>query len=521
VTVTIALPVEVFCSYSHKDDQYRQELAAHLSSLARQQLISTWYDREIAPGTNWEDQIDERLNSAALILLLISPDFLASDYCYEKELRIAIKRHDAGDARVIPIILRPVDWNFAPLNKLQVLPTDGKPVSKWDDRDDAYEVIARSIRTTVEAMAGMMAQTVVPQQAASTPASPNGATSSAARAETASGAIERATARHCESVRSGLLALVDLMDLTEFRAAVASVRAEFADALDKISVFDGYKRLHDCLHTLQFDVHLFVLQEIERTPDEGTWINLRLYEQTMRQTVSRAEDIAGLGTVPEIHTTWIEDLAQVDRTMAEAIEHKDPDRLRRTVQRLDRVCTLYPTLIDTQMMAAAAGFRLPTLAEALEQLHAGTLSALQSQSDRVQSVANSSESLSSLHADLAGLVHEHNRWQAVDAYLRLLQSTLQRDAADLDALWPSVKEQAEPLFQGRGDAWAETLRSYGLELEASMVARDPGRIRSAFGLYRRQVGLRFFEIDHHLLGVSEQVRTLSEPLALVLRRLNG
>src|ERR1700686_211738 len=107
-------PVEVFYSYAHEDEALRAELEKHLSLLRRQGVISDWHDRHIAPGTDWAQAIDEHLERASVILLLVSADFLASDYCYGIEMQRALQRHQAHEAAVIPILLRPVDCYGAP-----------------------------------------------------------------------------------------------------------------------------------------------------------------------------------------------------------------------------------------------------------------------------------------------------------------------------------------------------------------------------------------------------------------------
>ena len=143
-------PIEVFFSYSHKDEQLRDELAKHLSILKRQGIITAWYDREISAGTEWAGEIDAHLNTAQVILLLISADFLASDYCYDIELTRAMERHAARQARVIPVILREVDWKGAAFGKLQALPQNAFPVTNWANRDQAFADVARGIRQAVE-----------------------------------------------------------------------------------------------------------------------------------------------------------------------------------------------------------------------------------------------------------------------------------------------------------------------------------------------------------------------------------
>jgi hypothetical protein len=144
--------VEVFYSYSRKDLALQEELKTHLGTLRRQQIISGWDDRDLVPGEDWDHVIKARLNSADIILLLVSPDFINSDYCYDIEVKRAIERHEAGEACVIPIILRPSDWKHkdVPFNKLTALPMGVEPVTKWENQDEAFLNIAQGIRKAAE-----------------------------------------------------------------------------------------------------------------------------------------------------------------------------------------------------------------------------------------------------------------------------------------------------------------------------------------------------------------------------------
>ncbi|ABW33414.1 TIR domain-containing protein [Acaryochloris marina] len=145
-------PLKVFISYSHKDDDLREELVTHLANLKRQGKIAAWHDRAIEAGEEWKSQIDSKLESAQMILLLVSPDFIASDYCYDIEMQRAIARHDEGTAQVIPIILRPCDWLGSPFSKLQGLPKNAKPVTQWTNRDEAFLDVVNGIRRAVETL---------------------------------------------------------------------------------------------------------------------------------------------------------------------------------------------------------------------------------------------------------------------------------------------------------------------------------------------------------------------------------
>lgn len=144
--------IEIFFSYSHVDEKLRDQLEKQLSLLKWQGLITSWHDRKIGAGMEWGPEIDLHLNAATIILLLISPDFMASPYCYSVEVQRAMQRHGAGEACVIPIILRPVYWKRALFGRLQALPKNAKPVTLWQNRDEAFFDIAEGIRKAVEGL---------------------------------------------------------------------------------------------------------------------------------------------------------------------------------------------------------------------------------------------------------------------------------------------------------------------------------------------------------------------------------
>ena len=147
---TFSIPIEVFFAYSHKDEKLRDELAKHLSILERQAVIAGWHDRKIVAGEEWDREISQHLNTAQAILLLVSSDFIASDYCWDVEVERAMQRHEAGDACVIPVILRPVNWRNTPFGKLQALPKDAKPIISWTDQEEAFLDVEQGIETAAE-----------------------------------------------------------------------------------------------------------------------------------------------------------------------------------------------------------------------------------------------------------------------------------------------------------------------------------------------------------------------------------
>lgn len=151
-------PLHVFCCYARTDQSYLLELNKRLIPLQRDGLIVVHADINISPGEDWEQKIHHYLNTAHIILLLVSSDFIASEYCYSNEMMRALERHDAGDARVIPIILRPVDLRHVPFGKIQSLPTDAKPITNWADRDDAFLSVATGIEEVVQSLINVLEQ---------------------------------------------------------------------------------------------------------------------------------------------------------------------------------------------------------------------------------------------------------------------------------------------------------------------------------------------------------------------------
>lgn len=142
-------PIEVFFSYSRRDEKFKDELEKRLSVLQRQGIVSNWNDRMIEPGSEWAREIDTHLNSADVILLMVSPDFLASNYCWDVEVRKAMQRHAKGDAYVIPVILRRTDWDGTPFAKFQALPTDAQPIASWNDQDEAFYDVIKGIKVAI------------------------------------------------------------------------------------------------------------------------------------------------------------------------------------------------------------------------------------------------------------------------------------------------------------------------------------------------------------------------------------
>ena len=168
-------PLRLFVSYSHKDENLRAALDDSLAGLQRDGVIDLWHDRKISAGQEWAGAIDANLEGADIVLCLVSAGFMASPYINDIELKRALERHEAGEAWVIPVLLKPADWESSPLGRLQALPEGGKAVTKWTNRDEAFVSIAKGIREVAKRLAerpGRVARPAAPAPSGSLPPDP-------------------------------------------------------------------------------------------------------------------------------------------------------------------------------------------------------------------------------------------------------------------------------------------------------------------------------------------------------------
>lgn len=141
--------ITLFYCYAPEDQELRNELDKQLKPLIRQYRLHVHEKSDISPGIEWERELQAMIDKAHITLLLVSPDFMTSPDIYDRELPRAIERHQAGQTSVIPILLRPVDWQAAPFSHLPVLPQGAKPVTMWPNRDEAFLDVARGIRQII------------------------------------------------------------------------------------------------------------------------------------------------------------------------------------------------------------------------------------------------------------------------------------------------------------------------------------------------------------------------------------
>jgi hypothetical protein len=351
--------------------------------------------------------------------------------------------------------------------------------------------------------------------------------------------IAATTNGYGQSVGEGLSALSTLIQVAPgVQEAAVRFRADFQVAREQIDLLGDYKDIHDQLHSLQFHCYNCIIQETKRSTDEDlAWDTLVDYELTFQDIVGRLRDIGvqpepALPTsqltmpgyavartvLPTQETGWIQDLVEAHQNLHSAIENADVRQLKRSIRVINRVLTIQPSQVNARLNSTARTLRLPSLVQALGSIR--DLLALPSlDSEKVHQFELGVAALADLNVTLSALVADHDQWQAIDLELRRIETSLDQDIGELELSWPDLKEMVDPLCIEPAAAWAAALQSDGAKLESAIAASDQNKIKQNFRRYRRQVSDRFYRVDVELKRTCDDLRTIVEPLASVLRMI--
>lgn len=141
--------MKAFISYSHNDNNYLDQLHKHLAQLRRDNVLTDWTDNDILPGSAIDDQVIASLRSSDLFLAILTPDYINSGYCYEKEFKLAQELQKSGDLTIVPVIAEPCDWLSTPFQQFKALPKDGKPITDWNNKNTAFLDVVQALRKLI------------------------------------------------------------------------------------------------------------------------------------------------------------------------------------------------------------------------------------------------------------------------------------------------------------------------------------------------------------------------------------
>ncbi len=505
--------LKIFISYAHEDEPYRQALEKYLIVLKLQGLIEHWDDRMIVPGDRWDDEINANLEGCHVIVLLVSINFIGSEYIRAKEMRRAMERHGAGAAVVVPVLVRVTpEWsNVLGLGALQVLPVQpGRipeevvPIKKWDDEDEAWTCVVNGLRRTIEKFRKTQAARAT--AATTTPAS-------------VAEPKPRATTAATVASADGLKALRELMADGDIHAAADSFRKDFADASEHIVVLGDYKDLHDALHDLHFQCYNFALQESRRADSAAVnWESLIHAEAVLLRILEAIREVAARPTLAPAETAFVADLEDASCELHAAIDSNELAQVKPPVRRLSRVLAIQPSKINLRLNDTARGLPLVALAESMAKMR-GQLKDTDLASEEGRRFDQGVTALAALRKDVQELCAEHDTWQEIDAEMRRIEAQLGQDLGDLEFSWEGLRKKLLALCSDPAEPWGVVLTEEVEKLDAALAAGVPTRITQAFRRCYSKAGARFYDVDFELKELCDELRKVGAELDKILAKL--
>ena len=472
---------QVFVSYSHRDVEWLKKLETHLKPAVRAGKMVVWHDQQIKPASDWRKEIERALASAKVAVLLVSPDFLASDFITEHELPILLEARKDG-VSILWLAVRYCDYKDTKIEPLQALNDPALPLAalKPTDLDRELVEICNKIKSFC-------------------PPVP----------------IEVTT----RTIGEGIDALIELMRNATVQKNVATFRAVFATSSTQIDVLGHYKDLHDSLHTLQFQCYNYI-QEIARTArkrpeDSSIWENVYRYELTIENIVDDLNRFAREDQFGQALVASITGLIGNLRILFEAIRNCDAEQIETALRPIGKVLNILPPRINDRLEEAARAAHLPHLVAALTKV-GENFSKFGIDSTRWDKFEKGVAALSDLNTNLISQIESHSKWQEIDRELRPIEAGIARDASELESSWPDLKEMVGELCAKNEEPWAQALREDSQKLEEAISLNDPTKIRQYFQRYRSRVGNRFYQVDFALKELCGKLHSVGDPLTTVL-----
>ncbi len=529
-------PLKIFYSYAHKDKTLRGELGKHLSSYRHRGICQDWFDGDIGAGDEWDDAIKEKLQSSDFILLLISADFLASKYIRSVELDIAMRRHQAKDARVIPIVLRSCDFSGEVFSKLQALPAEMKPVDLWPNQDAAWTDVVKALAVQFEKFRKTTAEPEAPAgpgeatNGSSAPAMsppPKSNEMPAPPGERLSVAEEKNRALAWTSTEA-FQGLSELMANPKIKASVAQEQTQLMAADEALQVLVDYKNVHDRLHDLQFKCYNYIFQEGRKLEDQVDWPLLVQPQKDLRGIVRALQKAAQQKSMAEEDFAWLDSLLVAADRFDKGCEDLSIAPLQESGKIIRGVLEMRPTIFDTKLCAAARTLPLDELRAAMSSIR-GKLSAGAIGSDAGQRFSLGVEALPKLSSNLQVLTAEHTRWQVIATTFWSIDALIDQSVDVLRNSWQKLRERLERICTGNTAKWAvailesvsklEQLLSTPAPAEEKALQRWQTRIRVIYKSCSNDGGRRFYQVDLSLKHLCDELRNLQMALAKMLQEL--
>jgi hypothetical protein len=518
-------PLKIFYSYAHEDRTLRAELGKHLANCRSQRICQDWSDGNILPGDEWDAEIKDKLRTSDVILLLISADFLNSDYIASVEIQEAMQRHQAAKARVIPIMLRDCDFSGSVFSKLQGLPTEMKPVTSWPNQDEAWTDVVRGLKAAF----GKFRESANGAQAA--PAAAGEEKSSAAEISKPNETLNRAQEENralAATSTEAFQGLSELMTNPKIKKFVADQADELMEADRALQVLVDFKNVHDRLHDLQFKCYNYLFQECRKVEDEIDWPLLDQPEKDLAMLTEALQEATQQPSLAEENFDWLEALREAGRQLNLACNDLSIAPLQEATRIIRTILEMRPTIFDTKLCAAARTLPLDELRVALGAVRDKISPAL-IQSDAGQRFSAGVDALPQLSTNLEALTTEHARWQVIATTFWSIDALIDQNLDALRNNWPKLRGRLETICAGNPARWASAILSSASKLDGFLAAPAPAdtkelqrwqtRVRQTYTSCSNDGGTRFYQVDLSLKRLCDQLRAVHMALAGVLQEL--
>jgi hypothetical protein len=485
----------IFISYSHRDRNWLTILQTYLKPYVPDTEPIPWDDGQIGPGDEWRGKIQKALASTKVVILLVSQDFLASDFIARHELPYILDGANNGELTIFWIPIRASSYKNTPLEKYQSLGNPERPLACLKRAARELELVS---------ICDKIAKASWPNPDAVLSRHP----------DADAPALE---ATSC-SAREGIKALVVLLDHPAMQINVSAYKAAFGAACQQIETLSFYKDLHDLLHTLQFRCYNYLMniaRMVRDNPDDLTvWDNIIGYELTLQDIVDGLQAADERQQHLQVSVPWVAKLVRDLKSLFEAVHDSDVERIYSAIRPIQNVLAIQPARINDRLDEAVRALPLSALVGALSGL-CDILDRKRVNAAMLGRFREGVQALSDLGAGLTSLTNAHSGWQEIDLELRRIEGNISCDLSELEMSWDNLKGMTEAQCAGVSEPWAKMLIGETRKLEGALGAKDAGKIRQYFLRYRNYVSKQFYKVDCTLKELCESLRRVGEPLSAV------
>jgi hypothetical protein len=492
---------QIFISYSHKDRKWLDMLQTTLKPLIRGGEIKLWDDTRIKAGSLWREDIEKALATAKAAVLLVSPDFLASDFISAHELPRLLEAAKDEGLKILWLAVRSSMYQNTEVERYQALNDPGRPLAEFSRalRDKALVEICERIKHEC-AWEELVRGAALAQEA-----KPGGLPGAAEVAETS------------RSAQKGLEALIKLMSDAAVQADVGKFEAHFQSSAKQIGVLCYYKDLHDQLHTLQLQSYqclVGLLQDVKKSPDDSSaWESGFDYEMVLQEVQGGLERLADPEIVSQRGVSWVPRLIDTLKRLSRALKTCDVGQMEKELGNVRRALGVEPDRLNSRLIEAARALPLAELVNSLSRV-CDRLDCGRAASGAVDSLKEGVCALGKLASRLDYLIGQHDKLQRLDVELMRAEA---EGLSELAASWPDLKKEAQ--CEGLTEEWAPLLAEDAEKLTQAIAAQEPNQIRQYFRRFRARVSRQFYQADLMLKKLSEELSRVGEPLAKVLEMI--